>query len=300
MRPDAATQRPHAPDNATAADSVVTLGSSLVQHGPGSGRVYLMKLAEPDLPGILDEMEALALWRGYTKIFAKVPAGAARAFTARGYEVEATVPGFYNGAEAGVFLGRYFDEARRRPADPEALQAVLREALEKGQARATRAGPLPDHLELVELGPEAAGDMARLYAATFRAYPFPIHDPGYIRETMAAHVRYFGVVEGGRLAALSSAEVDKAAANAELTDFATRPEHRGAGLAGVLLAHMERVLAAAGVVTGYSIARAETPGVNIVFARAGYAHAGALPNNTRIGEGLETMNVWYKALNDAG
>lgn len=45
-----------------------------------------------------------------------------------------------------------------------------------------------------------------------------------------------------------------------------------------------------------TIARAHATGMNIVFARQGYAFAGTLPNNTQIKGDLESTNVWYKHL----
>ncbi len=55
-------------------DRIETLRCSLIQHGPHSDRIYLMKLHDGDVPGILDDLSTLARDRGYSKIFAKVPA----------------------------------------------------------------------------------------------------------------------------------------------------------------------------------------------------------------------------------
>ena len=114
---------------------------------------------------------------------------------------------------------------------------------------------------------------------------------------MKSHVRNFEISDDrGRLTALASAEMDCSAGNVEMTDFATLAECRGKGLASILLAHMEKEMAKAGIDTAYTIARAHATGMNIVFARQGYAFAGTLPNNTQIKGDLESMNVWYKHL----
>jgi putative beta-lysine N-acetyltransferase len=81
-----------------------------------------------------------------------------------------------------------------------------------------------------------------------------------------------------------------------MTDFATLPEARGKGLAGVLLSEMEKNMQRERIATAYTIARARSFGMNVVFARAGYTFAGTLVNNTNIAGGLESMNVWYKQL----
>jgi GNAT superfamily N-acetyltransferase len=81
-----------------------------------------------------------------------------------------------------------------------------------------------------------------------------------------------------------------------MTDFATDPEHRRASLAAHLLAAMEADARQDGVKTAFTIARAVSYGINIMFARAGYAFGGTLVNNTNISGRVQSMNIWYKPL----
>jgi putative beta-lysine N-acetyltransferase len=98
-----------------------------------------------------------------------------------------------------------------------------------------------------------------------------------------------------KIVAVSSAEIDAEAKNVEMTDFATLYDYRGNGLAGALLARMEAEMSAMGIKKAYTIARALSAGVNILFARAGYEYAGTLINNTNICGQIESMNVWHKS-----
>ena len=98
------------------------------------------------------------------------------------------------------------------------------------------------------------------------------------------------------MVAASSSEMDVDGRNTEMTDFATLPEARGQGLAQHLLQIMERAMRKTGIQTAYTIARALSPGMNITFAKAGYRFGGTLINNTQISGQIESMNVWYKAL----
>ncbi|EPR43475.1 putative beta-lysine N-acetyltransferase [Desulfovibrio sp. X2] len=282
-------------------DSVVRLGGSLLQHGPANSRVYLMKLDEADLPEIIERMDGLAREHGYTKLFARVPGRAEPLFASRGFDCEARVPGLFRGRDAGCFMSRYLSRERAVPRDPDLLEDVRRIAREKARAAAAApdapdAGRAPGAADVVRLGPDHAPDMARLYGEVFASYPFPINDPAYLRRAMDADVAFYGIERRGRLASAASAEIDRAWACAEMTDFATRPGCRGKGAAGRLLARMEAAMRRRGIRTAYTIARAEHPGINAVFARAGYRHAGTLPNNTQIGGRLESMNVWYKPI----
>ncbi len=274
-------------------DTVTAIGDTVVQHGRLSDRIYVMHLAPGDLPGILDDLDGLAQREGYTKIFAKVPASALPLFLARGYVVEARVPGFFRGREDGCFAAKFLDPERREEmADPAAVLAAVR-----AKAGDARPADLPPGWTYSVATEDDADDLAALYGEVFATYPFPIADPGYLRETMAGDYRYFVVrAEDGRLAAASSAEIYRQDENVEMTDFAVHPAFRGRNLSSFLLSRMEEEMRAAGMKTAFTIARALSYPINATFARAGYAWAGTLVNNTNICGGFESMNVWYRPL----
>jgi len=275
-------------------DEIMGIGDSVIQYGPMSNRIYLMKLAPGDLPGLLEMLDQMAVALQYSKVFAKIPAGLEPEFTGCMYRREALVPGFYGGEEDAVFLGKYYDETRPQERWPEQVAAVLAAARAKAEA-GVLAEP-PEEMAVEPLTPADIGEMAAIYRTVFDTYPFPIHEPEYLRETMEGNVRYFGCRLDGKLVALSSAEMDAGGLNVEMTDFATLPGYRGHGLAAHLLARMEAGMRAAGMLTAYTIARAYSYGMNITFARMGYEFAGTLTNNTNISGSIESMNVWWKRL----
>ena len=274
------------------ADTVTAIGRTRIQHGKVSDRIYVMHLAPGDLPGILDDLDLLAEAEGYSKIFAKVPASALPLFLARGYAVEARVPGFFRGREEGCFAAKFLDPERRRErGDPAAILAAARSAGERSPPA------LPPGWTSAAAAEDDAADLAALYGEVFATYPFPIDDPCYLRETMAGDYRYFLVrTDDGTIAAASSAEVYPDDGNVEMTDFAVRPDFRGRNLSLLLLARMEEEMREAGLKTAFTIARALSYPINATFARAGYAWGGTLVNNTNICGGFESMNVWYRAL----
>jgi putative beta-lysine N-acetyltransferase len=278
-------------------DRIETLGRSRIQHGKYNDRIYLMKLSRTDLPEILPKLDRLARNRSYSKVFAKVPKSAKTPFCRQGYREEAEIPNFYRGEEDVIFFGKYLEGERQQEKKPQLVKKVL--AAAEAKARSDTAPHLPKPFRMKRARPEDVSAMAGVYRQVFATYPFPIHDPGYLKRTMEENVAYFGLWHGEQLVALSSAEMDLAGQNAEMTDFATLPDYRGQGLATFLLAEMETGLTTLGIKTAYTIARAYSYGMNITFARNGYFFSGTLTNNTNISGGLESMNVWHKPLGRA-
>lgn len=275
-------------------DRIENFGNSVIQHGKHSDRAYLMHLACEDVPAILVYLNELAARSGYSKIFAKVPQGAKAAFEGHGYHPEAVVPGLYRGETEVCFMGKYFCPVRQQEQKPTLVEQALAAALSKGAASAPPilGGEFDSRLTAAD----DAEAMAELYRQVFATYPFPIHDPGYLKETMASHVIYQGIWAGRQLVALASAETDPLGQNAEMTDFATLPSCQGQGFASYLLDRLEGEARRCGIRTAYTIARAYSFGMNITFAKRGYSYSGTLTHNTQISGELESMNVWHKPL----
>ena len=275
-------------------DKVERLENSQIQHGTFNDRIYLMKLSCRDCPDIVNRLNNLAGYHGYSKIFAKVPESAGSLFRKNGYKVEARIPSFYNGEETGLFLGKFLQTNRQNSSDRETIQSVLKTAEEK--AALADSPTLPEEMRWRICRPDDAEEMAEVYRHIFKTYPFPIRDPDYLRETMADNVVYFAVECDEKIVSLASSEMYKEDRHVEMTDFATLPEYRRNGLATFLLSVMEEEMRRQGLKLSYTIARAISYGMNITFSRMGYRYSGTLLNNTNISGRLESMNVWYKFL----
>ncbi|MGL1861405.1 MAG: putative beta-lysine N-acetyltransferase [Pseudodesulfovibrio sp.] len=276
-------------------DEIVYLGNSVIQHGSANDRVYLMKLDPVDLPGIAQDIDELGRQNGYTKLFAKVPASATDHFTALGFETEAQVPFMHKGESAGYFMSKYLDQNRAILTNSGRISEVLEEAARKAESPRSQV----DNCEIVRLQPGNVDELAELYATVFETYPFPLHDPSFLRKSMHEDTAFFGILSDDKLMAAASMEMDLDWHCAEMTDFATRPEYRGQGAAAKLLATMEQAAIDLPISTVFTIARAESFGMNIVFSRAEYTFCGTLHNNTQIAGKLESMNVWHKPVGSA-
>lgn len=272
-------------------DTLQKIGNSQIQHGPDNDRIYLMKLDPSDLPGIIHQLNALAAKKGYTKIFAKVPIAHAAAFIENGCKNEGTIPNFFNGETDAAFLGKFIDPRREISLQRDEIDKIILLAQSKNRQSGTKLSAGYTLRAAVE---SDASELAKIYRQVFSTYPFPVHDPDYLIETMRSHVCYFIAEKDGKIAAAASSEMDPKNRNAEMTDFATLPEHLGNGLALHLLKLMEPEMAKRNIATLYTIARAISPGMNITFAKCGYAFGGTLINNTQISGSIESMNLWHK------
>lgn len=275
-------------------DSVIKYGKSILQHSHFNNRIYIITLAQDDLPGIIEFADDLADNEKYTKIFGKVPSSSADLFARAGYVIEASTPSYFQGKEEAVFMAKYFDPARSKAADATELTEICTAAEKHTGKRQDQK--LPEGFTLRPANTEDAGELADLFRRIFPTYPFPISDPAYIRTTMQDNIHYFVIKEGNKIAAASSCEVDKESLTAEMTDFAVDPRFRGHGLARILLTEMEETMRKEGIITAYTIARSASLPMNAVFAGAGYRFSGMLPNNTNISGSIESMNVWYRKI----
>ncbi len=275
-------------------DKIEKIGNSTIQHGTSNNRIYLLKLDPGDNRIIVPELDRLAQKEGYTKIFTKIQSEALPAFILSGYHIEAYVPRFYNGETDCVMASKFMDESRRQA--PEEELKLFFDLLHSPAENNHPANP-PEGLNMKKLEESDAGAVSEVFKRVFETYPFPVHDSGYILETMQNdEARYFGVWDDQKLIGVSTAETDFTNRNAEMTDFAVLPEYRGKNLAFHLLAFMEQEMKAAGIITAYTIARLKEPGMNKTFIKAGYKYSGTLVNNTNIGGSIESMNIFYKQL----
>jgi putative beta-lysine N-acetyltransferase len=211
-------------------------------------------------------------------------------FESKGYHQEAFVKGYFNGEDM-FFLVKYFTEGRSSNAaqleEKKIIETILKEPL---------PSTFPD-VSNVELATEEdADELTELYAQTFKVYPTPIGEPGYVRKTMWDGTIYVLIREQGKIVSAASAEVVYPLSNAELTDCATLPETQGKGHMKKLLFKLEAILKEKNIHCLYTIARSGSHSMNKVFYQLHYTFGGRMINNCFIYSGLEDMNVWYKMI----
>jgi putative beta-lysine N-acetyltransferase len=209
-------------------------------------------------------------------------------FAAKGFTQEAFIAGYFDGEDM-YFLTRYFDHSRSIAPKQELEDKIIHDILQgKSVSHAT------DTSTVQPATPGHASQLAKLYQSIFKVYPTPLGDPDHIVRTMKSGTRYVMMVEHATILSAASAEINGKYHNAELTDCATTPRAEGKGHMRLLLTRLEEILVPEGVRCFYTIARAESIGMNKVFHQLGYTYSGRLRNNCLIYSGIEDMNVWYK------
>jgi putative beta-lysine N-acetyltransferase len=253
-----------------------------------------------DHPSITDSGEAAELGealleaaseQGRGRVVVLAPITVEAGLRAVGYEREGLMPNFYCGQEDCAVLGAYPDAERSNLAQPEPVAKVAA-LLERRPESSRRHAPVETRRAQVEDAPEVAA----LLADTFKQYPTPSGDPSYLAEAIEDGIPFRIVEQAGEPVACASADLIREAKTAELTDCATRPEYRGRGLMQFILEDLIDDLRALEYPTAFTLARAAIPGVNLAFLRLGFELRGTMPQSCRIGEGIEDMNIWSRAV----
>jgi putative beta-lysine N-acetyltransferase len=216
-------------------------------------------------------------------------------FYAHGFVNEAQIPGFYKNETGVFFMSKFMQNNHDALQTQNELNEFNSLLLESEKLELKSGQSIPD-IKIKKLTEQDSEEVAEVYRNVFTSYPFPIDNPEYIAATMEKDTLYYGVVCEGNVVALASAETDPKGLNAEMTDFATLPHHRGRGYAILLLQRLEEEMKNRGIKTLYTIARLKSTGMNKTFLRLGYNYAGTLLHNTCIAGNIENMNVYYKQI----
>lgn len=273
-------------------DIIEYVGESELHHGVWNDRVYLKEVHESDLGSIFERVADLTKNKKYGKILSKVPRWALEAFLKQGYQVEAEIPNLYGGQTDGYFLAGYPNKqrVRRDRKEERFIESVKTIAL--ATMDATPKIPYKG-MEVRRLGEKQLPELSRLHKKVFSTYPYPIFDTDYLRECLDGPYEFFGLYRDQRLTEAAIVDFNPEAKYAEIIDFAIPGECKGQNLSYHLIAAIKEEARKREVRTLFSSVRATSYGLNITLKKQGFQLGGTLVNNTRVGDSLESMNIWY-------
>jgi putative beta-lysine N-acetyltransferase len=228
---------------------------------------------------------------GLGKILATVHEEDKQVFLQNGFVNEAIIEGYFIG-KAGYNVSYFYDPERAISHKTKDEDEIVENA-RKNKGQYQRLNDSMFTIRTANL--DDAEELARLYDLVFKTYPTPVHKEKYIQHVMGNNKVFFMLAEyNNEIVSASSADLNHEFLNAEITDCATHPEHRGKGLLSELVYELENALRDRSYHVLYSIARAISPGVNIVFSKHGYTYSGRQVNNSNIMGKFEDMNIWVK------
>ncbi|WP_418791532.1 putative beta-lysine N-acetyltransferase [Phosphitispora sp. TUW77] len=212
-----------------------------------------------------------------------------------GYILEGFIQEYFRGEKPGYCLTRFFDKERRISQFIEDEDEILQEIL--AQPSTVNLKKLSEDSRLRSAGIEDIPALAELFTAVFSSYPAPLYKPEYLEQVVGKKSHFKIIEHQGKIVSAASAEINRTNMTAEMTDCATLPDYRGQGLMSILINALEIEMKKEHIHTLYSLSRALSHGINLVFHRHGYTYGGRLINNCNIMGKFEDMNLWVKHLN---
>jgi putative beta-lysine N-acetyltransferase len=240
---------------------------------------------------LLTDAFKLASDYSFTKVIVKAKACDIPFLLMQQFQLEAIIKNYFHSDDA-YFFTKYLSEERRKTDSWTKQDSIITSIYEKKKTV---------HVQSASFIFRAAEEhdakkLAELYRGVFEVYPTPLHSSDYIQKTMRDGTIYYLAEKGDNIVSAASAEINSAYHNAEITDCATLPEVRKHKLMRSLILLLEQKLYENGIFCAYSIARADSFGMNAVLHQLDYEYTGRLTNNCAISTDLENMNVWCKDL----
>ncbi len=257
-------------------------------------RIKVLSYQAVDYSELVLALRWLAEANGFDKIIAMGTHEDWQQFLRFGYVLEAVVRHYHSGEDA--YVVSKFRSQERLTSSSLMEEILLIERIMAEHDGVVPATPLPANVKLRMATQSDLLQLVEIYGEIFETYPSPLMHASYLQAILQTESLFAVCTIDDRIVATASAELHPSDLAAELTDCATRVEARGKGLMTHLLRRLELELSARGYICAYTMARARSYGMNVVFCRMGYTFMGRLVNNCDIFGAYEDMNIWVRRL----
>lgn len=255
-------------------------------------RVKVIDFQVEDTAAMVRLLDYLARQNQFDKVFLKARSDEWEKLLPYGFVLEGIFKYFFNGEHA-YCLSKFYSQERRVSLNFDEATEIL-ETVSQLQSEPSPQG-LPTGYQLREAGEDDIQEISALYDRVFKTYPIPLNRPQYVENLMDEDYLFMVITHQGKIISSASADINYNLSNAEITDCASLPDHRGKGLMLNLIAGMEGETRDRGIRCLFSIARALSPGMNTVFRKMDYTYSGRLVNSCNIFGKFEDMNLWVKS-----
>ena len=253
-------------------------------------RVKVLNYHGNDFAGMISYLKFIAQKNNFSKILFNVREQDWNQNEFPGFEPEARIPSLFNG-EVGILLSSFLKQERRENKNFDEEEKIIQLT---SKVQPEESSSLSSKYVIRVCDENDIDQLVDLYSTVFSTYPTPLDSEQYVQHLMADNVVFLGIFDDGKLVSAASGEMDKEIKAAEMTDCATLPEYRGKGFMQVLISLLEVEMQNRGIITLFTLARAMSTGMNMVFKKAGYEYCGRMVNNCHICGKFEDMNVWSK------
>ncbi|MEP2239138.1 MAG: GNAT family N-acetyltransferase [Maribacter sp.] len=274
---------------------IENIDGALVYHGNMHKRIYFSQADNVDLDNLLQKMKTLANEKQYEKILSKTSEEKAAILKSKGFEIEAKIPGLYNGTTDGYFLADYINKERHGYNDKIAktIATVKSIAQAANKPDSDSYFHMPENMTLRELASNEFHLLETLHNKAYKYHPNQIKDVTYFSKLKELNHQFYGLFQNGQLLVSAIIGINKEEGNMEIVDFVTHPDYRGQNLSYFLVQDIKEKMKSFACKTIYTMVRSTSYGLNITFSKHGFIFAGTLNNNCMVRDTLESMNVWY-------
>lgn len=255
-------------------------------------RIWVLDYQVKDAAALTGRLKEVAILHSLEKIILPAPDKDRRALEEQGFICEGRVAGFLNGT-TGNFMVFYTNIKRSHSVTADREHVIRSEIMGRDRTGRGRL-VLPPGFSCRESSPADLPALAGLYRQVFTSYPTPVGSVDYLTATAGKSAYYRLITWQGKIVSAAAGEIDTTNNNVEMTNCATLPGFRGKGLMLYLLAELDQQFFRMGIACRYTLARAGSYGMNLVFRRLNYRYGGTLTNNCHIAGGFENMNIWFK------
>jgi putative beta-lysine N-acetyltransferase len=276
-------------------EKIERVDGALIYHGDFHNRIFISEINQENLETILPKMKQLAKRKKYQKILGRAPENVVTFFKKQGFEIEAKIPGLYNGNTSGYFLADY-PNGNGSISNAKILKTIetvksIARAANKPNEKAHME--LPVNCDIIKINSVHYGDLAQLNAKAYKYHPSHIVTEQDLLDLANLNHQFYGLYEGGVLLVYATIQFHPEEANLEIVDFTTHPDYRGQNLSYYLVQELKNKMDTLHCKTIYSLVRATSYGLNITYSKHGFKYAGTLTNNALVRESIESMNVWF-------
>ncbi|UMZ75195.1 putative beta-lysine N-acetyltransferase [Natranaerofaba carboxydovora] len=276
-------------------------------------RVQVLDYEGPDIEGMVKRLDYIAEKNTFGKVYLKAKAYDWEKFLSEGYILEGIFKFYYSGENA-YSLAKFFNQERRISYDVEKENEIIKEVTKSSndvnEIEESYKGKAPEGYVLRYATYEDLDKIAELYDRVFETYPIPLNQKLYLERLMDSEVLFMVIAKKANeqdkdedetliedeIVSVASADMHHNHLTAEMTDCATLPEERGKGHMGYLMKALEKEMIKQNMISLFSLARAKSPGMNLIFHRFDYSYCGRLIKNCNIYGNFENMNLWVKKL----